>query len=146
MLTVIAAFFTLAAFNNITDYATNRSDVDSVLTMEGITSTNVLWRAIQSQWIIASAYHLIIANEATVALFCWVSVILRLSKTDDRLIGLIGLTLAFMQFMFGFVVVAGEWFYMWQHPVLAGLQQKAAVLALVMLTSMIFISSKDSQI
>lgn len=140
---VIAAFFSLIVFNNITDYETNHWCVQSVLGMEGVRASNVLCRAIQTPWMITSAYVLIIITEATIALLCWFSVILMLLKRDGRLLGLTGLAIAFGLFMFGFVVIAGEWFYMWQHAILAGMQQKAAIFSLVMLGSMLFVSSNE---
>lgn len=143
-MTVIAAFFSLIVFNNITDYETNRWCVQSVLGMDGVQSSNVMWRAIQTSWIITSVYVFIIITESVIALLCWFSVILLLLKRDGIFFGLAGLSIGFGLFMFGFVVIAGEWFYMWQHPILSGLQQKAAVFALAMLGSMLFVASKES--
>ncbi len=140
---VIAAFFTLIVFNNVTDYETNLLCVQSVLGMEGIQIRNVLWRAIESPGIITAVYVLIIVTEAIIAFLCWLAAILLFSGQGGKLWATLGLTLGFSLFMFGFVAIGGEWFYMWQHPTFAGLQQKAAIFALVMLGSLLFVTSKD---
>ncbi|MBS4168534.1 DUF2165 domain-containing protein [Parachlamydia sp. AcF125] len=143
VLAVIAAFFSLVTLNNIVDYETNHWCVQSTLAMESVQASNVVWRAIQSPWVITSAYILIILVEATIALLCWLSVILMLLKRGGKRLGLLSLTLAFGLFMLGFVVIAGEWFYMWQHSALADMQQKAAVFAVVMLNSMLFVAYEE---
>lgn len=144
VLSVIAAFFSLVTYNNIADYETNHWCVQSTLTMESIQASNVIWRSIQTPGVITAVYLFIIVFEAIIALLCWLSVILMLLKRGGKGLGLLSLTLAFGLFMFGFVVIAGEWFYMWQHSILASMQQKAAIFALVMLNSMLFIASGEA--
>ncbi len=56
MVAVIATFFSLLVFNNIGDYETNHWCVQSVLRMDNVNSLNVMWRAIQTPWLITSAY------------------------------------------------------------------------------------------
>ena len=72
---IIASYFTLISFNNFTDYATNHWAVQNVLSMENVRANDVKWRAIQSAWIISSAFNLIIIIETVIALLCWLAVI-----------------------------------------------------------------------
>lgn len=144
VIAVVAAFFSLIVFNNITDYETNHWCVQSVMGMEGVRASNVMWRAIETPWIVTSVYIFIIITEIAIALLCWYSVILMLLNRNGKIWGLLGLTMGFGLFMFGFVAIGGEWFYMWQHSTLAGLQQKAAVFSLVMLSCVLFVASKES--
>lgn len=140
---IIAIFFTLLVFNNTTDYETNHWCVEYVFGMKDVRAPNVLWRAIQNPWIITLGYVFIIAVEATIASLLWIATFRFLKKRDGRSFGIAGLTLGFGLFMLGFVVIANEWFYMWQTPILAGLQQKAAIYSLLMLVCLMFVSSKD---
>lgn len=135
----IAIFFSFILFNNLTDFETNHWCVKSVLAMEGIKSKEVLWRAIQTPWIVTLSYILIIITEATIAFLCWLSALLMLVKNKGKLLAQIALIIAFGLFMVAFVIIGGEWFYMWQHPILGGLQMKATIFALLMLCSLFFI-------
>jgi predicted small integral membrane protein len=145
----VALFFSFIVFNNLTDFPTNHWCVSQVLSMEGIRSVDVKWRAIHQPQIQIAAYLLIIIIEACIALLCWISIWMALRDTktapqkflSGKPFALLGLTSAFMLFFVGFVVIGGEWFYMWQHPILNNLQVKAAVFSLVMWGSLTFIST-----
>jgi predicted small integral membrane protein len=145
ILAVIAAYFLLIVFNNITDFDTNYWCVKSVLGMETIKSKAVLWRAIETPWIVKSVYVFIVSIEATIALLCSWSAILMLKKRNGKPLAALGLTLAFALFMFGFVTIAGEWFYMYMHPQLSNVVPKTTILALLMLVSLFFITSNESE-
>lgn len=82
---------------------------------------------------VTSIYIFIIVIEGLVSLFCWISVFLMLLKRNGWFFGFVGLAMAFGLFMLGFVVIAGEWFCMWQNPIFGSMQQKAAIYALMML-------------
>lgn len=143
VVSIVALYFSFIVFNNLTDYETNHWCVKSVLGMEGVRAQDVLWRAVQSPKVVSSAYAAIITTEATIALLCWSSALAMLVKRRGKTLALVGLAIAFGLFMFGFVVIAGEWFYMWQHPILSGMQQKAAVIALIMLGCMLIVAQKE---
>ena len=49
LVAIIAAFFTLAAFRNITDYLTNYTFIQHVLSMDSVfPDSRTVWRAISS--------------------------------------------------------------------------------------------------
>ncbi|NMJ42317.1 DUF2165 domain-containing protein [Roseomonas sp. JC162] len=119
----LAAFFSLIAFGNITDYGTNFAFVQHVLSMDTtFRSPGVMWRAVTAPWAHHAAYAAIIAWQVGTAVFLWVGV--------GRLWGarggpgaawnaargpaILGLTMGAVLYGFGFLVVAGEWFSMWQ--------------------------------
>jgi len=139
VLVAFAIFFSLLVFNNITNYESNHWVVKSVLGMEGVQDSAVTWRAIKAPWIVTPIYIFIIMIEAMVSVFCWISVFFMLVKRNGWFFGFAGLAMAFGLFMLGFVAIAGEWFYMWQHPIFGGMQQKAAVYSILMLASMLFV-------
>jgi predicted small integral membrane protein len=139
----VASYFSLIAFNNVTDFETNHGLVKAVLNMEGVKTQNLLWRAIESPALVKAAYLIIIATEVVIAILAWFSVILKLLGRGAKPFGMVALALAFTLFMFGFVVIGGEWFYMWQNPVVSGLVSKATILALLMLAALMFVIGEE---
>jgi len=133
LVSCVAAYFSLVVFNNVTDFETNHWFVKTVLGMEGVLSEDVLWRAITAPWMILTAYIVIIACEAVIALLLWCAAIQLFRGRDGRSAAMFGFGLAFCLFMAGFVVVGGEWFYMWSHPRVSGAVTKATGLSTLML-------------
>ncbi len=142
VMVAVALYFSFVVFNNLTDYATNARNVNSVLSMEQIKSDGVKWRAISNPVIIQSAYHLIILIEALTAAMGWSAVFYLQVKPEllrGHILAVTALALGFALFFIGFFIVGGEWFYMWQHPLLGGLQTKALLISLFLLTAMVFV-------
>ena len=110
-----ALLFSLIAFNNISDYHTNFQFVKSVLSMESVKTKNVIWRAVTSPSLQHSVYMAIIIWELITALVCWIGAfcIILTKVRVGRGIATIGLMMGAALFMIGFVIGAGEWFYMW---------------------------------
>ena len=111
--------------NNTTDYNTNFQYVYHVLAMDTIFPDSTLtWRAIRSPALQHAAYILIIATEATVAVLCLVGAgrllqTLRVAGAQfdqAKALATYGLTLAFLFWFVGFMVLGGEWYAMWQSP------------------------------
>lgn len=109
--------------NNTTDYNTNFQYVYHVLSMDTIFPDSTLtWRAIHNPVLHHAAYVLIIATEAAVALLCLGGagrLLQNLGATGQQFnqakaIATYGLTLAFLFWFVGFMVVGGEWYAMWQ--------------------------------
>lgn len=122
LVAIIAAFFSLVAFGNLTDYDSNWQFVQHVLAMDTIFPDSTLrWRAIEDPSLQTVAYWMIIAWEAVTAVVLWVGVARLLGASRSvsafasaRSTAVIGLALGFTLYAFGFVVVGGEWFAMWQ--------------------------------
>lgn len=149
VLAFIAAFFTIIVINNITDYATNHWCVAHVLSMEGVHSQEVKWRAIENPKLQNAAYVIIIFMEYLISGFCWAAVFQMADykkAVRGKALGFIGLVMGFALFFGGFVVIGGEWFYMWQSPILGTLQTKATIFSLVMLAGIIFLTARDEKL
>jgi predicted small integral membrane protein len=121
LVATIAAFFTLVAFGNITDYQSNWLFVQHVLSMDTIFEGSTLqWRAIGNPAIQEVGYWLIIVWEAATAVVLWLAVVrLLLARTAAQFDAakspaIVGLGMGFVLYALGFVVVGGEWFAMWQ--------------------------------
>jgi len=121
--TAVAVFFTLIAFGNVTDYGTNFAFVQHVLSMDTIFPDSTLrWRAITDPRLHHLAYGLIIAWQGATAALLWLGVA-RLWAARGATAGgwnaargpaLLGLTAGMLLYGLGFLVIAGEWFAMWQ--------------------------------
>ncbi|MBY5775426.1 DUF2165 domain-containing protein [Rhizobium leguminosarum] len=120
---LIGLFGVLVAANNIFDYGSNFNFVQHVMLMDTTFPDNdLMWRAIPSPVFHHAVYWLIIAGEMLTGLLCiWGSV--RLMKNsrqprhlfvDAKRTAILGLTLGILVWFFGFMVVAAEWFLMWQ--------------------------------
>jgi len=109
--------------NNLTDYDANFRYIYHVLTMDTVFPDNQLtWRAIQDPQLQKIVYGLIIATEAAIAGLCLAGAVRLWRVMGDsgavfnraKAIAIYGLTLAFLFWFVGFMVIGGEWFAMWQ--------------------------------
>ena len=128
---VVALFFSVIAYGNITDYDSNWQFVQHVLSMDTIFPNSTLkWRAITDLSLQTVGYWGIIGWEALTALVLWVGVVRLLTAVSGpgfaraKGVAAAGLTMGVVLFGLGFVVVGGEWFAMWQSETWNG-QQKA---------------------
>jgi predicted small integral membrane protein len=113
----------IIVINNVTDYHTNFQYVYHVLTMDTIFPDSTLtWRAIRDPGLQRLAYGLIIATELTIALLCLTGAGRLLGAISTagttfnqaKATAIYGLTLAFVFWFVGFMVLGGEWYAMWQ--------------------------------
>jgi predicted small integral membrane protein len=133
MVASLAAFALIVAFDNITDYGSNFEFVRHVLSMDTTFPGNALmYRAITNPIAWHLGYGAIILGEALTGLaFAAASVaLLRNLRADgvrfnrSKRLVFIGTGLGFLIWFFGFMVVGGEWFAMWQSKAWNG--QEAA--------------------
>lgn len=111
--------------NNISDYGANLRYVQHVLSMDTVFADSQLtWRALRSPDWHHLIYNIMIAMEAAIALLCLMGS-LRLALVSRqsaevfqaaKAIAIYGLTLGFLFWFLGFMVIGGEWFTMWQSP------------------------------
>ena len=115
----------VVAFNNVVDYPSNYLFVQHVMSMDTVFPGNVLkYRAITEPLLHSMAYVLIIFGEFVVALLCLSGALqlLKRIKSDAvifnkaKFLSILGLSSGFTLWFFGFMVVGGEWFCMWQSP------------------------------
>ncbi|MHB8482251.1 MAG: DUF2165 family protein [Nitrospiria bacterium] len=124
LLVAVAGFYLgLITFNNLIDYDSNYQFVQHVLSMENTFPNNrLMGRAITSPVVHHVLYSLIIAWEGLAGLLCWIGAFLLLKSIRSKRIefnraksvATIGLVLSLILWLFGFLVVGGEWFLMWQ--------------------------------
>ncbi|MFG1347327.1 DUF2165 domain-containing protein [Xanthobacter autotrophicus DSM 431] len=119
----LAAFCLLVAYGNLSDYGSNYQFVSHVMSMDTTFPGNALMsRAVTDPAAWRVAYALIIACEAVSGLLLAVGAVAMLARlrapaaSFERAKGFVylGAALAFLTWFFGFMVVAGEYFAMWQ--------------------------------
>lgn len=148
----LAAFASMVAFNNITDYGSNFAFVQHVLSMDTTFPGNAaMYRSITTPWLWHAAYALIILGEALCALLlAWGALSLwraRHASGSDfnraKARAISGLALGFVVWFFGFMVVGGEWFLMWQSHQWNG-QEAAFKFYMAILGVLIFLNQADA--
>lgn len=151
MTLALAAFAFMVTFNNITDYASNFGFVQHVLSMDTTFEGNAaLYRAMTSPTLWHAGYWAIIASEGLTcglllmgALAMW-----RARRASAALFDfskrwtLAGGTVGFMVWFFGFMVVGGEWFLMWQSSTWNG-QEAAFKFYMAIVGVLIFVNQPD---
>jgi predicted small integral membrane protein len=151
---VLAAFCLLVTFDNITDYATNYLFVQHVLSMDTTFPGNsLMYRSINNPVLWQIAYALIIAAEGVTGILFLAGAI-RLFQVrnasgavfnEAKALVVAGGALAFLVWFFGFMVVAGEWFSMWQSQTWNG-QEAAFRFYMAVLGVIIFVSMPDGDL
>lgn len=145
-----ALFAALAGMNNLLDYQTNFIPVRHVLLMDSVfPDNNSMWRAVVSPLLHHLAYWLIILAELAIAVLgFWGAFELWRARHDaaafnrQKTKSILALTLGVLLWFTGFIVVAGEWFLMWQSKY-SNAQQTAFFFAASFLLILILLVLKD---
>jgi predicted small integral membrane protein len=154
MVASLALFALLVTFDNLTDYDTNYAFVRHVLSMDTTFPGNaLLYRRITSPALWQVAYALIIVGEGLFGIAMAVATVTlaRHLRSDGVLFNLakrfviIGAALGFLVWFFGFMVVGGEWFSMWQSPMWNG-QEAAFRFYMTILAVLIFVNQPDGDL
>lgn len=153
VLTLTAGLFgLLVGLDNIIDYETNFAFVRHVLSMDTTFPGGALqWRAITSEWAHHVAYAAIITAELVVGALCvagaWRIFAARTQPEGSfnaaKQLAIAGLAGGFVLYFFGFLVVGGEWFQMWQSPTWNG-QEAAFRFAASFGLVLIFVAMEDN--
>ena len=147
LVAAIAAFAFVVAYDNVVDYNSNYEFVRHVLSMDTTFPHNALMhRAITDSRLWTAAYIVIIALEAATSLLLIVGALALLALTNApavafnraKIWAVAGLTVGFTLWFFGFLVVAGEYFAMWQSKTWNG-QEAAFRITAVLLGVLIFV-------
>lgn len=150
----LAVFCLLVAFDNITDYGTNFLFVKHVLSMDTTFPGNALmYRSITNPALWTLCYWLIIVGEAIAGILLLAGTIrlwqVRLAPgaAFNAAKGLVvaGVLAAFLVWFVGFMVVAGEWFAMWQSATWNG-QEPAFRFYVTALAVLIFVNQPDGDL
>ena len=154
MVASLAMFALLVTFDNLTDYDTNYAFVWHVLSMDTTFPGNaLLYRRITSPTLWQVGYALIIAGEGLTGIALAVAAIslARRVRSDSvrfnhaKRFVIIGAALGFLVWFFGFMVVGGEWFSMWQSPTWNG-QEAAFRFYMTILAVLIFVTQPDGEL
>jgi predicted small integral membrane protein len=154
MIAALAAYALIVAYDNIVDYGSNYEFVSHVLSMDTTFEGNQLkHRAISNETIWRAAYVMIIAVEALTGLllaFGALALVRRLRAPADifnkaKVWSVAGLVAGFGLWFGGFLVIAGEYFAMWQSKVWNG-QEAAFRITAVILGVLIYVSLPDDEL
>ena len=154
MVASLALFAFIVAFDNITDYDTNFEFVRHVLSMDTVfPGSALLYRRVMSPALWDFGYWLIILGESITSLALGIAAValLRHLRSDGARFNrakrfvFMGATLGFLVWFFGFMVVGGEWFQMWQSQKWNG-QEGAFRFYLTILAVLIFVSQEDGDL
>ena len=154
MIAALAAYAFIVAYDNIVDYDSNYEFVSHVLSMDTTFRGNALMhRAISDKSIWSAAYALIITMEGLTAFLLVLGTLVLLRRLGApaevfnraKIWAVVGLTVGFGLWFFGFMVIAGEYFAMWQSKVWNG-QEAAFRIAIVILGVLIFVSMPDGDL
>jgi predicted small integral membrane protein len=150
----LAAFCLLVAFDNVTDYGTNYLAVQHVLSMDTTFPSNALmYRSITSPALWQLFYAVIIAVEG-IAGVLFLAGAIRLIQlrnapgaafNEGKALVIAAAAVAFLLWYFGFMVVAGEWFAMWQSQTW-NFQQAAFRFVMIVLGVLIFVALPDGDL
>ena len=151
---VLASFCLLVAFDNITDYGTNYLFVQHVMSMDTTFHGNALmYRSITNPVLWQIAYAIIIAAEGITGILFLAGAV-RLFQARNapapvfnqaKAFTIGSCLLAFLVWYFGFMVVAGEWFAMWQSQTWNG-QDAAFCFYMAVLGVLIFVNMPDGDL
>jgi predicted small integral membrane protein len=150
----LACYALLVALNNVVDYGSNYEFVRHVLSMDTTFPNNaLLHRAITDETVWRLAYAAIIATEWATGLLLAagaLALLVRLRAPAQafnraKAWAVAGLVLGFGLWFFGFMVIAGEYFVMWQSKMWNG-QDAASRIATEMLGGLVFIALPDGEL
>jgi predicted small integral membrane protein len=144
----------IIVIGNTTDYYTNYYFVEHVIKMDSIfPDSNVHYRSINNPALFHAVYIFIIVLETMMTFFClkgsWL--LFKNLKSDPAIFqasknwAVAGLILGIIIWFFGFEVVGGEWFAMWQSVTWNGLGSAERILGFLVLT-LILLQFKDDTI
>lgn len=154
MTLALAAFAFMVTFNNITDYGSNFEFVKHVFSMDTTFPGNkAMYRAIETPALWHAGYWVIIAGEGiTFILFLIGAIAMWQARNDPAPVFdrakkwvLVGATIGFLVWFFGFMVVGGEWFLMWQSDTWNG-QDAAFKFYMAILGVLIFVNQPEREI
>lgn len=154
MTAALAAFAFIVTYDNIVDYGTNYEFVKHVLSMDTTFPGNKLMgRAVTDPRLWSLGYAAIIAAEGVVFLLLAVSTVAMLlalrapaaSFQRAKTWMVAGAAIGFMVWFFGFMVVAGEYFAMWQSKTWNG-QEAAFRFYMTLLAVLIFVNQRDEDL
>jgi predicted small integral membrane protein len=154
MIAGLAAFALIVTYDNIADYGSNYEFIKHVLSMDTTFAASTLKdRAITNETLWHAAYALIIAVEAITGFLLAFGALALLSRLRSpaaifnraKTFAVAGLATGFALWFIGFLVIAGEYFTMWQSKTWNG-QEAAFRITAVILGVLIYVSLPDDDL
>jgi predicted small integral membrane protein len=152
LVSAVALYAFIVAYDNIVDYDSNYQFVRHVLSMDTTFPNNALMhRAITNESVWSAVYAVIIGCEWLTCVLLAIGALALLARlrapaaifNRAKTWAVAGLMAGFALWFFGFLVVAGEYFAMWQSQTWNG-QEAAFRLTMVILGVLIFVSLPES--
>lgn len=149
---VLGLWALLVVYGNVADNDTNWVYVQNVMSMNATQDDpNVAWRSIDSPTLQRLAYAIIIIGEAMVAsTFLYAGTLMAICSRGSssgfrraKIPFAIGLSISILVWLFGIMVIAGEWFQMWRSPTYNA-QQAAFTFYITILLSGVFIFQDET--
>ena len=149
---LLAVFALLVCFNNLADYDSNYAFVQHTLSMDTVFPSNTLkYRAILDPFVWSLAYGLIIFAEFLTGVLLLIGAI-RLLKNIYFPLAFnraknwvyLGCLAGFLLWFFGFIVIGGEWFCMWQSEKWNGIEAAFRFVVIIMFT-LLFTAMPDTE-
>lgn len=150
----LSLFCLLVAFDNVTDPSSNYEFVSHVMSMDTTFHDNkLMYRSVTDPAWWTICYALIIATQFTCGALLLAGSIemwrARLASGDAfehaKRFAMAGCLLAFLLWFFVFMVIAGEWFAMWQSKQWNA-QQAAFRFYITVLAALIFLHQRDGDL
>ena len=138
----LAIFTLLVCLNNLMDYNSNYTFVQHTLSMDTVFPGNTLkYRAILDPFIWSLAYGLIIFAEFLTGVLLLIGAIGLLKNIHSPVAFkkaknwvYLGCLVGFLLWFFGFIVIGGEWFCMWQSEQWNGIEAAFRFVVIIMFT------------
>ena len=148
----LAIFALLVCLNNLMDYGSNYAFVQHTLSMDTVFPDNTLkYRAILDPFIWSLAYGLIIFAEFLTGILLLIGAISLLKIIHSRVAFTraknwvyLGCLAGFLLWFFGFIVIGGEWFCMWQSEKWNGVEAAFRFVVLIMF-ALLFTAMPESE-
>jgi len=149
---LLSIFALLVCLNNVMDYGSNYTFVQHTLSMDTVFPDNTLkYRAIVDPFVWSLAYGLIIFVEFLTGVLLLIGAISLLKNihspvafTRAKNWVYLGCLAGFLLWFFGFIVVGGEWFCMWQSEKWNGVEAAFRFVVLIMFT-LLFTAMPESE-
>ena len=148
LLAGVGLFYTIVAFNNITDFDPNYQFVRHVLSMDStLPGNHLMWRALPSPGFHLAFYLGVIGWEIVTAILLWwgvVRLLRALPRPADQFnrakgVAIAALTLSMLMWLVAFLSVGAEWFLMWQSHTWNGQEPAFRMFAVVGLVFLILL-------
>jgi predicted small integral membrane protein len=151
MCLALGVFCLVVTFGNITDPHSNYQFVEHVMSMDTTFPENeLMYRSVTAPWVWKTTFALIVATQAVCGVLFlagswrmwWARNAAGTDFNGAKAFAIAGALLAFLLWFFVFMVIAGEWFAMWQSKQWNG-QEAAFRFYVTALAVLIFVNQPD---